>query len=251
VDRFGWIADGHDLPPQWDLRRCGWTMVTNQDLAAERAGAAAILLDARRIGQDEAAALLLDGTAPLRHTVVLGIEDSAERAALLELGCGEVLPPVIELPELAARSRRLVESADALPRLRRVGPLLLDLIHRDARRGPAWLGLHPREFTLLWRLADEPGERVTRRMLLTDVWRLQHEPETNSVEVHVSRLRGKLALAGCADLVRTVPTGGYRLDAAAQVVPAPCGPLPFDRSLPRPAVAATLQPDLQDQQDEC
>lgn len=52
---------------------------------------------------------------------------------------------------------------------------------------------------------------MTRRQLLKDVWRISHEPETNSVEVHVSRLRAKLAEAGCAALVATVPQGGYRL----------------------------------------
>jgi two-component system OmpR family response regulator len=70
-----------------------------------------------------------------------------------------------------------------------MGPLTLDLLRRDARRGPSWLSLHPREFAVLWRLADEPGTLVSRRQLLTDVWRISQEPETNSVEVHVSRLR--------------------------------------------------------------
>lgn len=70
---------------------------------------------------------------------------------------------------------------------------------------------HPREFGLLWRLSDHPGEVVSRRQLLEDVWRIRHDPETNSVEVHVSRLRSKLAACGCAALVATVPEGGYRL----------------------------------------
>ncbi|MWV27197.1 hypothetical protein GRF63_04700 [Erythrobacter sp. GH3-10] len=98
-----------------------------------------------------------------------------------------------------------------LPRWRDIGALTLDLFHRDARKGARWLGLHPREFSLLWRLADSPGVPVSRRQLITDVWRLNHEPETNSVEVHVSRLRSKLADVGCEGLVKTVPEGGYRL----------------------------------------
>ncbi|QZH76565.1 MAG: winged helix-turn-helix transcriptional regulator [Erythrobacter sp.] len=103
-----------------------------------------------------------------------------------------------------------------LPRWRSLGPLTLDLFHRDARRGSRWLGLHPREFGLIWRLADTPGERVTRRQLLQDVWRINHEPETNSVEVHVSRLRSKLAGAGCEGLVATATEGGYRLTQPEQ-----------------------------------
>ncbi|RJY10265.1 winged helix family transcriptional regulator [Aurantiacibacter aquimixticola] len=98
-----------------------------------------------------------------------------------------------------------------LPRWRNIGALTLDLFHRDARHGANWLGLHPREFGVLWRLSDEPGRRVSRRQLLTDVWRLTHEPDTNSVEVHVSRLRTKLALAGSAGVIETHPEGGYCL----------------------------------------
>nr|WP_283773391.1 winged helix-turn-helix domain-containing protein [Altererythrobacter sp. KTW20L] len=102
-----------------------------------------------------------------------------------------------------------------LPRWRSVGPLTLDLFHRDIRVGSRWLNLHPREFGVLWRLADRPGEAVTRSQLLADVWRLSHDPGTNSVEVHVSRLRSKLAAAGCDRLVETVPQGGYRLASGA------------------------------------
>lgn len=108
-----------------------------------------------------------------------------------------------------------------LPRRRQVGPLTLDLFHRDARHGVRWLSLHPREFGVLWRLADDPGQRVTRRELLRDVWRIHHEPETNSVEVHVSRLRSKLAGAGCEALIETVAEGGYRLAARWQVADLP------------------------------
>ncbi|MES2699627.1 MAG: winged helix-turn-helix domain-containing protein [Pseudomonadota bacterium] len=75
------------------------------------------------------------------------------------------------------------------------------------------------------RLPWGKSERVTRQQLLEDVWRMGHDPQTNSVEVHVSRLRSKLAAAGCAQLVQTVPEGGYRLT----------GDLPF--MFPRPPVA--------------
>ena len=74
-----------------------------------------------------------------------------------------------------------------------MGPLTPDLIHRDAQHGSRWLALHPREFGVLWRLAECPGRRVSRAQLLRDVWRLNHDPETNSIAVHVSRLRSKLA----------------------------------------------------------
>ena len=130
---------------------------------------------------------------------------------MLAHGLGEALSSLAALQELAIRLARLADKAGALPRSRPLGPVTLDLLHRDARAGERWLALHPREFALLWRLADAPGERVPRERLLRDVWRLAHVPETNSLEVHVSRLRAKLAVAQAAWLVETDPRGGYRL----------------------------------------
>ena len=100
---------------------------------------------------------------------MLGVEEPAERATLLSLGCAEALSAATTLRELAARARRVDEMFGLLPRWRDLGPLTLDLFHRDARKGSTWMRLHPREFGVLWRLADTPGERVTRRQLLEDV----------------------------------------------------------------------------------
>ena len=107
--------------------------------------------------------------------------------------------------------------AGLMPRQVLAGPVLLDLFHRDARLHETWLHLHPREFGLLWRLAESPRTRLTRQTLLRDVWRLRHEPETNTVEVHVYRLRRKLSAFGVEQLVITEPAGGYRLEA--EVIP--------------------------------
>ena len=206
---FGWIAGPPDPPEQWDLRRSGWTLCCSGE--ARRVECRHVLLvDSRGLTAGERIAVA-GADSPSWRMIMLGVEDGAERAYLLTHGCAEALPASIGLRELEARARRVDEMFAALPRWRAIGPLTLDLFHRDARRGPTWLGLHPREFGLLWRLADQPGRPVSRRQLLHDVWRISREPETNSVEVHVSRLRGKLALAGCADLIETVPEGGYRL----------------------------------------
>ena len=145
--------------------------------------------------------------------VLLAVDDPEERAGLLALGCGEALPSGTGIAELDIRARRLASLPGLLPRLRDAGPVTLDLIHRDGRVGADWLALHPREFALIWRLAESPGRAVTRRELLRDVWRLRHEPETNSVQVHVSRLRSKLAVHGLGALVATDPAGGYRIAA--------------------------------------
>lgn len=103
---------------------------------------------------------------------------------------------------------------DALiPRFREAGDVTLDLLHRDGRVDDRWLGLHPREFALLWRLAEVPGQQVSKRELLADVWRITFEPQTNSVAVHVARVRAKLQPFGLARILQTHPEGGYYLDA--------------------------------------
>lgn len=105
------------------------------------------------------------------------------------------------------------QSDELIPRFREAGDVTLDLLHRDGRVEDRWLSLHPREFELLWRLAQEPGKRVSKRQLLADVWRISFEPETNSVAVHVARVRAKLHPFGLARILATHPEGGYYLDA--------------------------------------
>lgn len=145
------------------------------------------------------------------QVVAVGVECGEERAAMLAGGLGEALPSQVALGELSVRMERLALGVEALPRRRRIGPVVLDLLHRDANAEGRWLALHPREFALLWRLADAPGKRVPRERLLADVWRLAHVPETNSLEVHVSRLRAKLGAVKAAWLIETDPRGGYRI----------------------------------------
>ncbi len=100
-----------------------------------------------------------------------------------------------------------------IPRFREAGDVTLDLLHRDGRVDDRWLSLHPREFELLWRLAQDPGQRLSKQRLLADVWRITYEPETNSVAVHVARVRAKLSPFGLACILATHPDGGYYLDA--------------------------------------
>ena len=104
-----------------------------------------------------------------------------------------------------------------IPRFREAGDVTLDLFHRDGRIEDRWLGFHPREFALIWRLAEHPGERMTRRQLLAEVWRIHFDPETNSVAVHVARVRAKLEPFGLSRLIATHPDGGYFLDAPSEV----------------------------------
>lgn len=112
------------------------------------------------------------------------------------------------------------DSDTFISRFREAGDVTLDLLHRDGRVEDQWLTLYPREFELLWRLAQEPGKRLTRKQLLADVWRIEYEPETNSLAVHVARIRAKLQPFGLAHILATHPEGGYYLEA-------PPGPASF------------------------
>ena len=113
----------------------------------------------------------------------------------------------------AAASSLFPDSDELIPRFREAGEVTLDLFHRDGRVDDRWLGFHPREFELVWRLAQEPGQRVSKRQLLADVWRIHFEPETNSVAVHVARVRSKLEPFGLSPILATHPEGGYYLNA--------------------------------------
>lgn len=141
--------------------------------------------------------------------VLLGVERSASRARLVGEGFAEALAGSVGLAELAARTTRVAALASKLPRCRKVGPATLDLCRRDACVAGRWVRLIPREFELFWCLSAQGGARMSRRQLLKDVWRLDHDPETNQVEVHISRLRSKLALAGPGEIIGTDPAKGY------------------------------------------
>ena len=208
MTQFEWLSLAPSPPARWDLRYLGWTLRPPRppEDAAPAAGHAhcPMVLDWRP------ATRLSDWRrlAERRWALAIGVDDSDDRAQLLAMGFDEVLPSSVGPVELAARALRIGAGADALRRFLDAGPVRLDLFHRDGRIGQQWLGLNPREFSLLWRLAESAGERVTRRQLLSDVWRIRHDPETNSVEVHVSRLRAKLAVSGAEWLVVTDAQGG-------------------------------------------
>ena len=146
-----------------------------------------------------------------RRVLAVGVEDPGERARLLRLGFGDAIGGTLDLAEIESRALRIDEAMRSLPRERTLGPLRLDLLVRDAFVAGRAAGLHPREFLLLWRLTEEPGCAVPASELRSDVWRLAFRPETNSLAVHVSRLRSKLRTAGLDGLIETVADGGYRL----------------------------------------
>jgi len=97
-----------------------------------------------------------------------------------------------------------------------VGDLTLDrLSHRVARAGEA-IVLQPREFRLLEFLMKHAGQVVTRTMLLEHVWDYHFDPQTNVIDVHVSRLRAKIDKSFAVPLLHTVRGAGYMISDGVQ-----------------------------------
>jgi len=215
VREFRWLT-ANTIPPHLDLRDCGWLLLDDAHDTDECVGVAHVRGMTPRLWLDF---LGRHGRLARRLMLLIGIDDAVDRARMLRLGFGEVTGEDIALPELDARARRLSALEDTLPRYRRIGRLNLDLLAREAYVDERPLGLHPREFGLLWRLADTPGHPVSKESLVKDVRRMGFVPETNSLAVHVSRLRGKLNTAGLEGIVETAPSGGYCLRPEDSLLP--------------------------------
>src|SRR3712207_2577481 len=119
-----------------------------------------------------------------------------DRVKGLRAGGDDYLPKPYAFSELLARAevlaRRATSSVAGEPTTYRVGDLELDrLSHRVTRAGTE-IVLQPREFRLLEYLMKNAGQVVTRTMLLEHVWDYHFDPQTNVIDVHVSRLRGKI-----------------------------------------------------------
>jgi DNA-binding response OmpR family regulator len=137
-----------------------------------------------------------------------------DRVRGLEQGGDDYLTKPFALAELLARVRNLVKrntsSATEATRLR-VLDLELDLLRREASRSGEILNLTPQEFVLLEYLCRNAGRVVTRSMILEGVWGMRIQPDTNVVDVHIYRLRGKVDTTGRQPLIRTLRGVGYVL----------------------------------------
>ena len=137
-----------------------------------------------------------------------------ERVKGLEQGGDDYLTKPFALAELLARIRNLLRreapSEHSSTRLR-VLDLELDLIQREVTRAGQPLRLTGQEFALLEFLCRNAGRVVTRSMILERVWGMRIEPKTNVVDVHMSRLRGKVDGGGRKPLIGTLRGMGYVL----------------------------------------
>ena len=137
-----------------------------------------------------------------------------DRVRGLEQGGDDYLTKPFALAELLARLRNLLKRnsppGNESTRLR-VMDLELDLLRREATRSGEVLQLTPQEFVLLEYLCRNAGRVVTRSMILDKVWGMRIQPDTNVVDVHIYRLRGKVDARGQQPLIRTLRGVGYVL----------------------------------------
>lgn len=138
-----------------------------------------------------------------------------DRVAGLNAGGDDYLVKPYALAELTARVEALARRRDMgqVQTVLKVGDLEMDLISRVVRRGDVEIDLQPREFQLLEFLMRNGGQSVTRTMLLEKVWEYHFDPQTNVIDVHISRLRSKIDKGFEHPMLQTVRGAGYRLEA--------------------------------------
>ena len=141
-----------------------------------------------------------------------------DRVKGLRAGGDDYLPNPYSFSELLAR-------VEVLSRRRggrneetelRVGDLQLDRLSHMVRRGEEEITLQPREFRLLEYLMKHAGQVVTRTMLLENVWDYHFDPQTNVIDVHISRLRSKIDKGFAQPLLHTVRGAGYMIRDGAR-----------------------------------
>jgi two-component system OmpR family response regulator len=145
--------------------------------------------------------------------VLSALSQVDDRVAGLKAGGDDYLTKPFAFSELMARVEALTRRGKTEgPQTKLlVGDLEMDLLSRSVRRAAQKIDLQPREFRLLEYLMRHAGQVVTRTMLLEGVWDYHFDPQTNVIDVHVSRLRQKIDKPFPTALIHTIRNAGYML----------------------------------------
>lgn len=157
-------------------------------------------------------------TTPVLILSALG--QVSDRVRGLRAGGDDYLVKPFAFSELLARLEALARRAGSESEMEaqtqlRAGDLEMDLLRRTVVRAGRSIELQPREFRLLEFLMRHAGQVVTRTMLLEGVWDYHFDPQTNVIDVHISRLRAKIDKGHDEPLLQTVRGAGYCLRAPA------------------------------------
>lgn len=168
----------------------------------------------KRDGLAVITALRAEGSeTPVLILSALGQVD--DRVTGLRAGGDDYLTKPYAFSELLARIEVLQrrKNPKEAETVYRVGDLELDRLAHTAKRAGKDIALQPREFRLLEYLMRHAGQVVTRTMLLENVWDYHFDPQTNVIDVHISRLRSKIEKDFDTPLLHTVRGAGYMLKA--------------------------------------
>ena len=156
-----------------------------------------------------------NNTTPALILSALGEVD--DRVAGLQAGGDDYLVKPFAFSELTARLEALIRRTapqESQETTLRVEDLEFDLLTRVVKRGGRVLDVKPTELRLLEYLMRHAGQVVTRTMLLEGVWDYHFDPQTNVIDVHISRLRSKIDKHFDRPLLHTIRGAGYRLGGA-------------------------------------
>ncbi|MEO9525919.1 response regulator transcription factor [Roseibium sp.] len=180
-----------------------------------------ILIVDRMLPKLDGLSVIQELRAQGNHTPVLilsALGQVDDRVKGLKAGGDDYLPKPYAFTELQARVEALArrpKSASQVETTYKVGDLILDRMAHACRRGETDIPLQPREFRLLEYLMQHAGQVVTRTMLLENVWEYHFDPQTNVIDVHISRLRGKIDKGFETPLLHTIRGAGYTIRDAA------------------------------------
>ena len=152
---------------------------------------------------------------PTPVLVLSALGEVSDKVEGLRAGGDDYLAKPFAFSELLARLEALVRRGDgAGPQTRlQVADIEMDLLTHDVTRAGKKITLQPREFRLLEYLMKHESQVVTRTMLLENVWDYHFDPQTNVIDVHISRLRQKIDKDFAQPLLNTVRGVGYMLNA--------------------------------------
>jgi two-component system, OmpR family, response regulator len=196
-----------------------WAATGIEGLDKARAGSAdAMIVDRLLPGMD--GLTIIEAVRQERvHTPVLVLSALGavdDRVRGLRAGGDDYLTKPFAIVELVARIEALLRRpTDSRDTILRVGPLELDLLSRTAKRAEREIDLLPREFRLLEYMMRRKDQLLTRAMLFEEVWNYKIVPQSNLVDVHMSRLRRKIDGGDEAAMIQNVRGEGFVLRAPA------------------------------------
>src|SRR6185437_4004604 len=162
------------------------------------------------ISGSEVLAKVRGSDADIPILILTASGEVGERVACLDAGADDYLTKPFSFSELSARIRAVLRRKNQPgPAVLKVADLELDYRQRIVQRAGRTIELTPKEFALLEYLMRNPGQHITRNMIIEHVWKLAPDTLTNVVDVYVNYLRKKIDEGAKIKLIRTVRGVGY------------------------------------------